>query len=109
MQVRALQTLRLGPGTILTLSEQQARDRAHVLASGNDGSYTSTGEVCFKAGEVFGVAVELPKALVQCVDVVADAVANEVSAADLDQPAKPAAKTVRKISGKTNPAALNIG
>jgi hypothetical protein len=105
MQVRALQTLRLGPGTILTLSEQQARDRAHVLAPGADGSFVSTGEVCFKVGEQFGVAVELPKALAQCVDVVS----AEISATDIGQPAKPAAKTVRKISGKANPAALNIG
>ena len=108
MQVRALQTLRLGPGTILTLNEQQARDRAHVLAPGADGSFISTGEVCFKAGEQFGVAVELPKALAQCVDVLSPVVADEISVASIGQAAKPPSKT-RKAAGRTNPAALDIG
>lgn len=63
MKVRALQTVTLGPGTVLTLSDRQAARRGHQLAAEGSHRYRATTEVCFKVGEEFGVDASLPKAL----------------------------------------------
>lgn len=106
MKVRALQTLMLGPGTVLTLSEQQARDRAHVLADAGDGRVRTLGEVCFKAGEEFSVDVALPKALAEMVET--DFVAPLV-AADVAPVAAKKSASKRVPASRVNPAALDIG
>ncbi len=68
MKVRALQTVTLGPGTVLALSERQAARRAHLLLPEGSGRYRTVASVQFKAGEEFGVDAELPKALADVVE-----------------------------------------
>jgi hypothetical protein len=70
MRVRVTQTLRLGPGTVLTLSERQADSRRHLLEYLGDGNrFRALAEVCFKAGEEIGVDGDLPKTLVDVIEV----------------------------------------
>jgi hypothetical protein len=68
MKVRALQTVILGPGTVLTLSERQAARRAHLLLPEGGGRYRSIASVQFKTDEEFGVDVALPKALADAIE-----------------------------------------
>lgn len=49
-------TVAFGPGTVLALSEAQAKLRAGQLQAQADGSYLVTGRVEFKAGEQLGLA-----------------------------------------------------
>lgn len=91
MKVRTLKVINLGPGVVLTLSEQQAHDRAHALSPTGDGKgrFLTTGEVCFKIGEEIGIDGELPKALAELIS--------------------PIGTTRAKTGASTNPATLNIG
>ncbi len=94
MRVVALQSLTIGPGTALALSQRQADRRAHLLADEGGGRYRTLAAVSFKAGEEFGVDVELPKAL-----------ADVIVSADLQK------KVARKPKGpatSVDPARLNI-
>lgn len=68
MKVRALQTVIIGPGTVLALSERQAARRAHLLLAEGGGRWRTLAPVQFKAGEEFGVDVALPKALAAAIE-----------------------------------------
>ena len=68
MKVCALQTVTIGPGTVLALSERQAARRASLLQPEGDGRWRTTAAVQFKAGEEFGTEVDLPKALAAVVE-----------------------------------------
>lgn len=48
-------------GGVLTLSEAQAKDRAHLLEKGKKGQYLVARPVTFKQGETFGFDGELDK------------------------------------------------
>jgi hypothetical protein len=63
VKVCALQTVTIGPGTVLALSERQAARRASLLQPEGDGRWRTLAAVQFKAGEEFGAEVDLPKAL----------------------------------------------
>ncbi len=98
MRYRVLQPIYVPPGVALTLDAAQARARAPWLRSlGSAGRFESTGMLCFKAGEVLGIAGDTPRAFagrVQPVDQAAQApqAANDQAApqpqlAGLGQPA----------------------
>lgn len=59
-------------GTLLGLSEAQARPRVHQLTKRDDGLYETTAIVNFKAGEVIAIA-EPPKRIADAFDEVVDA------------------------------------
>ena len=77
MRYRVLQPIYVPPGVALTLDAAQARARAPWLRSlGSAGRFESTGMLCFKAGEVLGIAGDTPRAFagrVQPVDQAAQA------------------------------------
>ncbi len=109
MKVRALQTVILGPGTVLTLSERQAARRAHQLVAEGGHRYRSLSHVCFKAGEEFGVDVALPKAL-------ADLIETDAATTKRDPAKKPKRATLAQAapaalpeSTLADPAQLDIG
>lgn len=92
MKVRALQSLTLGPGTVLALTERQAARRAHLLLPEGGGRYRTTAPAHFKAGEEFGVEVALPKALADAIETDAPAVQGVTNRR------KPSAKATRNVS-----------
>jgi len=121
MKVRALQTVTLGPGTVLTLSERQAARRAHQLVAEGGHRYRSLSHVCFKAGEEFGVDVALPKALADAIETDAPVTlatrhnpgkkprrATLAPAIDNDAPA-PIMPAVSPAPTLVDPAQLDIG
>ena len=56
----------------IRLGDSQAESRKHLLANtSKKGVYTPTGELCFKAGEVIGLAV-VSKAMAGCLEEVTD-------------------------------------
>lgn len=63
MRYRVLTLFSPGVGTVLALSEAQARDRRHALKPLDDGRYEVTAPVQFKIGEVVGYDGEPSKAL----------------------------------------------
>ena len=62
-KVRAIAAARFAAGTLLALNERQAGDRKHALRQVSQGVFEATQPVQFKAGEEFGVAGDLPKAM----------------------------------------------
>mgnify|MGYP003545336648 FL=1 len=68
MKARVLATVSFAAGHRLALSEGQAKARRHALKKVGNGSYITTAEVQFKAGETIGVEGDLPKALQALVD-----------------------------------------
>lgn len=113
MKVRALQTVTLGPGTVLTLSERQAGRRAAALVSEGGQRYRALAPVCFKAGEEFGVDVAPPKALADVIETDAPPPVKRSAA----KPARitprsaplPAAPAVPPAPTLVDPARLDIG
>jgi hypothetical protein len=63
MKYRVLEPATFGPGARLTLTEDQAAPRRHVLMRLSGDLYETTDLVQFKAGEVLGVQGDLPKSL----------------------------------------------
>lgn len=97
MKVRALQTLMLAAGTVLTLSEAQAARRRHLLKPLGGSRFEALGVVCFKAGEELGVDGDLPKALAEAVETDAPRAAK---APPRRKPAAPAPDdTARSLAG----------
>ena len=56
-------TTEFAAGTRMKLTDAQARARRHILHKVGDGIYEATALVQFKAGEVVGIAGDLPKAV----------------------------------------------
>ena len=69
-------------GTVLALTEAQARPRKAALEAAGDGVYKTTAITNFKAGEMIGMEV-LPKSL-----------ESAVAAVD-EKPARPAARAAK--------------
>lgn len=113
MKVRALQTVTLGPGTVLLLSEHQAARRGHRLVSEGGHRYRALDAVCFKAGEEFGVDVALPKTLAAAIETdapppVKRSAAKPVRITPRAAPG-PAAPAVPPAPTLVDPARLDIG
>lgn len=70
---RTKQALPVAAGTIVQLSEAQARDRKGRVVDLGEGRYQLAELLTFKAGEVLGIEGELPKVHQGLVDVVAGA------------------------------------
>lgn len=62
-QVETLETVSIGPGTRLQLSEAQASARGHKLIAKGDGVYETTQHMEFKRGEKFGIEGAVPKSM----------------------------------------------
>lgn len=87
--------LKLGPGAMLALSEQQAAARAKNIKKIGDGVYEATGPMEFKSGEQLGVRLDdVPKHLLAFVEV-----AEGKSAAAAKAEAKQASKSKAKTKG----------
>jgi len=77
MRYTATSVVKLGPGAILGLTKDQARDRAHVLKPApRKGFFETTGHVQFKVGEVFDYHGTLPKSMAETVEPEEDAKAR---------------------------------
>ena len=87
MKARVLATVSFAAGHRLALSEGQAKARRHALKKVGNGSYITTAEVQFKAGETIGVEGDLPKALQALVDTGAKPMSKRVAAAAPDDAA----------------------
>lgn len=59
--VEATDTVRIGPGTILKLSKDQAASRIRRLIAKGEGLYEATELLEFKRGEKFGIEGQIPK------------------------------------------------
>lgn len=57
------QPVKLGPGAILGLSDDQVRHRGHLLKKLGNGRYQALAEVAFKAGEEIAAEGVMPKTL----------------------------------------------
>lgn len=58
---RTIRALPLASGTVVQLSEAQARDRKGRVVDMGEGRYQLAELLTFKAGEVLGIEGELPK------------------------------------------------
>lgn len=87
MKARVLATVSFAAGHRLALSEGQAKARRHALKKVGNGSYITTAEVQFKAGETIGVEGDLPKALQALVDTGAKPMSKRVAVAAPDDAA----------------------
>lgn len=103
MKYTAKAVVTLPAGTVLGLSEAQARDRKHALEPmATKGFYTTKQPAQFKVGEVFDYAGELPKALAEDMDAVerskAQAAADAKAAAAALAEAQAAAEAAARAS-----------
>lgn len=82
-QIEALETVYIGPGTVMKLSREQALARGNRLISKGDDIYESTQHMEFKRGEKFGIQGSIPKSMreVVSVDGAAPVTAKEPEAA----------------------------
>jgi hypothetical protein len=68
-QIEALETVYIGPGTVMKLSREQALARGNRLISKGDDIYESTQHMEFKRGEKFGIEGAIPKTMREIVSV----------------------------------------
>lgn len=68
MKYTVIAPITLGPGLVLGLSDAQAAARSGSLRALGKGKYEVKAAVQFKAGEVIHTNAELPKALVEAVE-----------------------------------------
>lgn len=71
MNYRTTQALPLAAGTVVQLSEAQARDRKDRVEPLGDGRFRLKDLQTFKKGEVLGIDGELPKVHQLCVEAIA--------------------------------------
>jgi hypothetical protein len=71
MNYRTIQALPLAAGTVVQLSEAQARDRRDRVEPLGEGRFRLKELQAFKAGEVLGIEGELPKVHQVCVEAIA--------------------------------------
>jgi hypothetical protein len=67
--VEATDTVRIGAGTILKLSREQAAARVNRLKAREDGLHEALELLEFKRGEKFGVVGDIPKSMVEFVSI----------------------------------------
>lgn len=100
MKYTAKAVVTLPAGTVLGLTEAQARDRKHALEPlATKGFYTTKQPAQFKVGEVFDYAGDLPKALAEDMD------AAERSKAQAAADAKAAAAALAEAAAAAEAAA----
>lgn len=67
-KLEAIETVRLGPGTIVGLTPDQARTRLHNLTPLKErGVFNTTGPIEFKRGEQFGYEGAISRAMQEVV------------------------------------------
>lgn len=85
---RTRQALPLAAGTVVHLSEAQARDRRGRVVDLGEGRYQLAELLTFKAGEVLGLEGELPKLHLECVELLTEP-GSEAAAELVAMAAKP--------------------
>ena len=100
---RAIDTLTVGEGTVLELTEAQAKTRAHKLQSLGESRYQATDTLQFKRGETVKLDGELPKGherYAECLDGTSHEAQPVQTSAEASRDAGPGERPAAPTTGK---------